>query len=338
MTRPSTLLSGRGHVLLGLIIFGLLLFVPAWADRGLIFLVGVMLTYIVLALSYNTIFGLGGMISFGHAAYFAIGAYASGMALRHIPDVSLLVALAMGAVFGGVLALLIGGVALRRASGTYFAILTLAFAELLHILIAKTSWLGREDGLTGIVQPVMTIPGAGSVDLSQGNNIYYAVLIFTALFVMGAWVIWHSRFGRVLAAIRQEPDRAAFLGVNVHRTRLMAFVLSGMGAGLAGAMYAPLAQILTPGIAHWSFSALPILFCLLGGAAMFWGPVLGVVAFVSLEHFTRNIIGLSEIVTGATLLFVVLAFPGGISGGIRKVFELLRSRNVIESKSVEVGQ
>lgn len=338
MSQPTAPLNIRRHILLGVVIFGLFLFVPAWADRGLIFVVGVMLTYIVLALSYNTIFGLGGMISFGHAAYFAIGAYASGMALRHIPDVSLFVALALGAIFGGVLGVLIGGVALRRASGTYFAILTLAFAELLHILIAKSSWLGGEDGLTGIVQPMMYIPGAGRVDLSQANHFYYAILVLTALFVVGAWVIWHSRFGRLLAAIRQEPDRAAFMGVNTHRIRLVAFVLSGAGAGFAGAMYAPLAQILTPGIAHWSFSAMPILFCLLGGAAIFWGPLLGVVAFMSLEHFTRNITGLSEIVTGATLLFVVLAFPGGMTGGIRKLFEITRSRGVVEAKSIEVGQ
>lgn len=337
MSERTAVIKVRGHLALGVILFGLFLSVPAWADRGMVFLVGLVLVHIVFALSFNTIFGLCGMISFGHAAYFAIGAYASGAALRYITDVPLIGALALGAVCGGVLALLIGSVALRRASGTYFAILTLAFAELLHILIAKTSWLGREDGLTGIAQPTISVPGTSGIDLAAGNNMYYLLLILTAVLVGGAWVIWYGRFGRTLAAVRQEPDRAAFLGVNIHRARLMAFVLSGAGAGMAGAMYAPLAQILTPEIAHWSFSALPILFCLLGGAAIFWGPIVGVVAFMFLGHFTRNIIGLSEIVIGATLLFVVLAFPGGISGAIKHLLGLNKPPRAPDAESVKVG-
>lgn len=290
--------------------------VPLWADKGLVFLAGIALVQIVFAVSFNTIFGLSGMVSFGHAAYFAIGAYASGLILRNGPDGMIFTAMAAGGIAGGLLAAVIGMVALRRASGNYFAILTLAFAELLHILIAKSPWFGREDGLTGIQRPTVNIPGFGAVNLAEGNNMFYFILVLSMLLLCGAWVIWHSQFGRQLAAIRQEPDRAAFLGANIHRSRLLAFSISGMGAGFAGAMYAPLAQLLTPDVAHWSFSALPILYCLLGGVAIFWGPVAGVLVFLGLEHATRNIIGLSEIVIGTTLLLVVLVFPGGIAGGI----------------------
>lgn len=303
-------------LVLGALLLVAFLAVPLWADKGLIFLAGVALVHIVFALSFNTISGLSGMVSFGHAAYFAIGAYASGLILRNWTEGSIFVAIAAGGMAGGVLAAVIGMVALRRASGNYFAILTLAFAELLHILIAKSSWFGREDGLTGIQRPLIDVPGMGAVNLTDGNNMFYFILALSMLLLCGAWVIWHSQFGRQLAAIRQEPDRASFLGVNIHRARLVAFSLSGIGAGFAGAMYAPLAQLLTPEVAHWSFSALPILFCLLGGTAIFWGPVAGVLVFLGLEHSTRNIIGLSEVVIGATLLFVVLVFPGGIAGGL----------------------
>jgi len=312
--------SARGHFLLAGLWFVAFLCVPLWADRGLIFLAGVMLVHSVFALSFNLIFGLSGMISFGHAAYFAIGAYTCGLLLR-TTDTPLFAALAAAGLAGGALAAAIGLVALRRTSGTYFAILTLAFAEMLHILIAKTPWFGREDGLTGIKRPVVELPGLPGVNLAQGENIYYFTLAVAVILVAGAWVLWHGALGRRLAALRQEPERAAFLGVDVHNHRLLVFALSGAGAGFAGGLYAPLAQLLTPDVAHWSFSALPILFCLLGGAALFWGPVVGVVVFLALEHATRTIVGLSELMIGAMLLLVVLGFPGGLAGGVLRLWQ-----------------
>ncbi len=310
-------------LLLGGLLVAAFISVPFWADKGLVFLASVALVQIVFALSFNTIFGLCGMVSFGHAAYFAAGAYASGLLLRNWDGVSIFTVLTAGGVAGGVLALVIALLALRRASGNYFAILTLAFAELLHIVIAKSEWFGREDGLTGIKRPLLELPGMAAIDLAQGANMFYFILAASSLFVLGAWVVWHSGFGRQLAAIRQEPERAAFLGLNIHRARLSAFVLSGIGAGFAGAMYAPLAQLLTPEVAHWSFSALPILFCLLGGTAIFWGPIAGVLVFLGLEYSTRNILGLSEVVIGCTLLLVVLVFPGGLAGGVVRMRQIL---------------
>ena len=299
--------------------------VPVWADKGVVFLASVALVHIVFALSFNLIFGLSGMVSFGHAAYFAIGAYACGLLLRNAAGISIFAALAAEGLAGGALAAAVGLVALRRASGVYFAILTLAFAEMLHILIAKTPWFGREDGLTDIKRPTIELPGI-SIDLAQGHATFYFTLAVSAVLVAGAWVLWNCEFGRRLAAIRQEPDRSAFLGVNIHRERLTAFALSGMGAGFAGALYAPLAQLLTPEVSQWHFSAMPILYCLLGGAAIFWGPVVGVVVFLGLEHSTRNIIGLSEMVIGATLLLVVLVFPGGLAGGALRMSQWWQRR------------
>jgi len=324
---------GGTQAVLAVVLLAGFLSVPLWADKGVVFLASVALVHIVFALSFNMIFGLSGMVSFGHAAYFAIGAYACGLLLR-AADASVFAGLAAGGLAGGVLAAVIGLVALRRSSGNYFAILTLAFAEMLHILIAKTPWFGREDGLTGIKRPVI----AGSFDLAQGNGIFYFTLAVAAVLVAGAWVLWHSGFGRRLAAIRQEPDRAAFLGIDVHRARLAAFTLSGAGAGFAGALYAPLAQLLTPEVAHWSFSALPILFCLLGGTAIFWGPVVGVLVFLGLEHSTRNILGLSEVVIGSTLLLVVLVFPGGLAGGMARLWRMGRRKPEAPSAMAQGGR
>jgi branched-chain amino acid transport system permease protein len=309
--------------LVGLMVLLLVfLSVPAWANKGVQFLAAVAMVQIVFALSFNMIFGLCGLLSFGHAAYFASGAYAAGLLLQSTSTLSIFVVLAIGASVGGLIAIAVGLLAMRRASGVYFAILTLALAELLHIVISKSPYLGREDGLTGIARPEVNL-GVATIDLGQGSTLYYFVLVLTVLFGALAWMLWNGSFGRSIAAIRQDPERAAFLGINVHRSRLIIFALSGVGSGFAGALYAPLAQLLTPEVAHWSFSALPLLFCLLGGAASFWGPIAGVVMFLGLEHATRNIVGLSEVVIGLVLLFVVLVFPGGIIGGVRKLLSRL---------------
>lgn len=314
--------GARAQAMLAALLLTGFLSVPMWADQGLIFLASVALVQIVFALSFNVVFGLAGMVSFGHAAYFAFGAYACALLLRDL-GASIFTGLAVGGLAGGALAVAIGSVALRRASGNYFAILTLAFAEMLHILIAKTPWFGREDGLAGIRRPVIDVPFWGPIDLAQGNGMFYFTVAAAGLLVLGAWVLWHCEFGRRMAAVRQEPDRAAFLGIDVPRARLTAFTLSGIGAGFAGALYAPLAQLLTPEVAQWHFSALPILFCLLGGTSIFWGPVAGVLVFLGLEHSTRNIIGLSEVVIGATLLLVVLGFPGGLAGWAARFRQLM---------------
>jgi branched-chain amino acid transport system permease protein len=312
-------------LLLAIAIAAIFLTLPAWADGGIRFLAGVALVQIVFALSFNVIFGLVGLVSFGHAAYFAVGAYATGLLLRHGVPLPLPLMLVVGAVMGGVLALGVGLLALRRSSGNYFAILTLAIAELLHIVIAKSTWLGREDGLTGLRPPKLNL-GLTTVDLSQGDALYFLLLAVALIAGVVLWLVWNGALGRRFSAIRQEPARTEFLGVDVHRARLLAFALSGIGSGLAGAMYAPLAQLLTPEVAHWSFSALPILFCLLGGAGSFWGPIAGVVLFLGVEHATRTMSGLSEILIGLILLTVVLVFPGGLAGAAARLSAGFRAR------------
>lgn len=300
------------------VVIGLFASVPWWADKGLVFLASVVLINATFALSFNLVFGLTGLVSFGHAAYFAAGAYTTGLLLQSYSQVPFPLAWLAAGIAGGLIAAAVAVVALRRASGIYFAILTLALAELVHILISKSDLLGREDGMTGIKRPVMDF-GLFRLDLAQGNNLYYVTLVCVSFLALILYILWHNRYGRLLAAIRQDAERVRFLGINVHAMRFSAFVASGAFAGLAGGLYAPAAQLLTPEIAHWGYSALPILFCLVGGVAYFWGPVAGAVIFIGLEHMTRNIVGLSEILIGAVLLLVVLAFPGGVIGGAQRL-------------------
>lgn len=294
---------------------------PLWAEKGLIFLAGIVLMQIVFALAFNLMFGLTGLVSFGQAAFFAAGAYASAWLARAAPDLPFFLSIAFGGAVGAVLAVVIGLVALRRASGIYFAILTLALGQLVYTIIGKTTALGREDGLIGIVRPELNF-GFFTINLARGDTYYYLILFAAVVMIVGLWWIWHGSLGRILAAIRQEPERVRFLGVDVRRYREYAFVISGTVTALAGALMAPWSQIITPMIAHWSYSALPILFCLLGGSARFWGPAVGAIVFAGLEHSTRTMVGMAELVVGGALLIVVLAMPGGILG----TFALLKQK------------
>ncbi len=286
---------------------------PMWADKGLVFLAGIVMVQIVFAISFNLMFGLTGLVSFGQAAFFAAGAYTAAWLGRTVPDLPFLLVCLAGAAAGALLALVIGLVALRRASGIYFAILTLALGQLVYTLIGKSDALGREDGLVGIKRPVIDF-FVGSLDLSVGDRYYYFLLVACALLIGLLWWVWHGQLGRMLAALRQDPERMRFFGVNVRRYREIAFIVSGGTTALAGALMAPWSQIITPAIAHWSYSALPILFCLLGGASRFWGPAVGAIVFAGLEHATRTMVGVSELIVGGALLVVVLAMPGGIVG------------------------
>ena len=298
----------------GLIAFAL---IPQLFNRGVIFLAGLVAVNIVFALSWNLLFAGIGLLSFGQAMFFAGGAYMMAVLSLHMPDMPFLLSMALGAATGGVIAFIFGFIALRRASGTYFAILTLAFAEFIHIIITKTNFLGRNDGLVGIRRPVIDL-GFTEISLVSGNSYYYFLISTMAIAAFALWCLQNSPAGRLMQAIRQEPMRTAFLGSDIQTWRLIAFVISGCFAGLAGTMMAPWAQIVSPEIAHWSVSTQPILFALLGGTGSFWGPALGAILFGIVDYATRNLQGLADLSVGLLLLAVVLAIPGGILGLISR--------------------
>lgn len=302
--------------LVGLAAFAL---VPALFNRGIVFLAGLVAINVVFALSWNLLFAGVGLLSFGQAMFFAGGAYMVAVLTLHVPGMPFLLALLAGALTGGAIAFVFGVVALRRASGTYFAILTLAFAELVHIVITKTNFLGRNDGLVGIRRPVVDF-GLFELNLATGNGYYYFVIVAMAVAAFVLWCVQNSPAGRLMQAIRQDPVRAAFLGADVQSWRLIAFILSGCFAGFAGAVLAPWVQIVSPEIAHWSLSTQPILFSLLGGTGSFWGPALGAVLFGVMDYGTRNLQGLADLTVGLLLLAVVLAIPGGIAGLVSRAF------------------
>ncbi|WP_372612986.1 branched-chain amino acid ABC transporter permease [Aquicoccus sp.] len=291
--------------------------VPFVANSGLMFLAGLVAINIVFGLSWNLLFSGAGLLSFGHAMFFGGGAYAMAVVSLRMPEVPFVIGLALGAACGGLIALLFGIIALRRASGVYFAVLTLAFSELVHILITKTTFLGRNDGLVGIRRPVIDL-GVFSIDLTSATSYYYFIIVVMALVATMLWCFQNSPAGRLIQAIRQDMTRTAFLGVHVQVWQLTAFVLSGTIAAFCGAVMVPFTQIASPEIAYWTVSTQPILFTLLGGAGYFWGPAVGAILFGAIDFGTRTMHGLSEITVGILLLAVVLMIPGGLLGLLKR--------------------
>ncbi|MCY0096805.1 branched-chain amino acid ABC transporter permease [Hoeflea ulvae] len=303
---------------IGAAFLAVMLALPSVADKGIVFVAGTLALHIIFGLSWNLMFGRTGLVSFGHASFFAIGGYCYALLARTWPDLHPFVTLSSAALFGALVALLVGIIALRRSLGVYFAILSLALAQIVYLFLSYIPELGREDGFTGIQRPELGL-GFVSIDLAQGDNYYYFMVLVCALLGSLIWWVIHGPVGRRFKSIEQDPVRAEFLGINVFANRLASFVIASTVTALVGALYGPWLQLLTPEVAHWSFSARPILYALLGGVQSFWGPVVGAIGFSILEYGTRTMHGLSEIVIGATLLVVVLLLPGGILGGLARL-------------------
>jgi branched-chain amino acid transport system permease protein len=312
--------SGPVLAMLGVLGAAAVALMPFWASPGLMFLAGGALIAALFALSWNLLFGTTGLATFGHAAFFAIGAYAAGLALKATGGQWFIAILAATALFGAVVALIVGLIVIRRTAGIALAILTLALSEILRMTISSSPRLGRDEGVSGIPRPMLDLGlgafGIGPFSLQSTERYFWFLCAVCGLAALLLWWLTLGRFGRMLRAIRQDPERTAFLGIDVARMRLASFVIAGALASLAGALQAPWVQIVTPDIGGYLMSTQPMLSTLLGGAAFFWGPVIGTILFFVLDQLTRSLAGLSETVTGGVLLLLVLLAPDGVLGMI----------------------
>ena len=276
-------------------------------------LVTQVLTYGLLALGFNLLYGYTGLLSFGTAAYYGLGAYATGIALAKLGISSVWAALAIGvaaAMIGGVVA---GFFCLRRR-GIYFAMLTLSFAQLLYfVAFHLAEWTGGDDGLRGIPLHPLTLPGM-SISLRDPTVFYYFVFVLVTIAVAGPKRILDSPFGAVLQAIRENSDRATACGYDVNRIKLLSFVFSAMFTGLAGSLEALRLTVVPVEALFWSTSGQVVIMTLLGGAGTFFGPFVGVITFLMLEERLSRVIEWWPILVGAIFMAFVLFLPKGIWG------------------------
>lgn len=272
------------------------------------------LIYGLFALGFNMVFGYMGVLSFGHAAFFGVGSYGAGIAIVHL-GLGWFPAIVLGVVGSGVTAMIMGGMAIRTR-GIYFAMVTLALAQCVYYLVYQMSdWSGGEDGLTGVGIEIIDL-GFASFNLFDPTTKYYFVFAFVALAIVVFSRILASPFGAVLEAIRENENRARACGYNVQLTKWVAFVISGMFCGLAGALNALHLSVVPIESLHYHLSGQAVMMALLGGMGTFFGPFIGAFAFLMLEDIITLMTTHWQLFLGAIFMIFVLFFPRGIWGSI----------------------
>ncbi|MEP2919314.1 MAG: branched-chain amino acid ABC transporter permease [Sulfitobacter sp.] len=315
----------RENILNAVVVAGLILFpLAAWQldEPFLITLATKAVIFALAGVGLNIALGLGGLVSLGHAAFFGLGGYAMGILASHaqIYDPILTVPFVIegsknmpviwltAVVASGLAAFAIGALSLRT-SGVYFIMITLAFGQMLYYFAISWPAYGGEDGLSIYVRN--SFVGLNTLDPIQFYLIC-AVILFAVLYAMARMA--RAPFGLALNAARQSPARAETVGLSPYKLRLMAFVISGMITGLAGALFADLNRFVSPTMFSWQLSGEIIVFILIGGTARLFGPVVGAIVFVTLEHVLGGLSEYWHIFLGLLLLAIVLFARGGLIG------------------------
>jgi branched-chain amino acid transport system permease protein len=265
------------------------------------------------AMALNFLLGFTGVLSFGHAAYFGIGAYAAGMTLKYlVPSTGL--AIVAGVVAGTVAAALIGAM-IVRLRGVYFAMVTIAVGQVFYFITFRWNAVtGGDDGLTGWARLPLRL-GVATIDIARSDRaFYYFVLVLFALAVALMGAILRSPFGRTLIAIRENERRARFLGIPVDVHIWISFVVSCFFVSLAGTLYALLNNFTDPRALRWDQSGNFVIMAVLGGMRSFWGPLVGAAIFVVLQDYASSKTANWMSLVGAFFVLVVLFFPRGVLG------------------------
>ncbi|KIT16786.1 branched-chain amino acid ABC transporter permease [Jannaschia aquimarina] len=279
--------------------------------------------FAIAGVGLNLALGNGGLISFGHAAFFGVGGYAVGILATHAQTYTPLFGLIEGtqsmpvtwsvAIVAGALAALVIGALSLRTSGAYFIMITLAFGQMFYYFAVTWSAYGGEDGMSIYVRG--GFPGLNTLDPLHFFGLSFAVLTLVLLLVR---MIDRSPFGLALNAVRQSPARVETVGISPRRLRLAAFVVSGAITALAGALFADLNRYVSPAMFSWTISGEIMIFVILGGVARLMGPVVGALVFVALEELLGGLSDYWHIWLGVLLLLIVLFARGGITGALTR--------------------
>ena len=301
------------------VIWLLLLTMPFWLDwiGGYTSLGTRVVVLALAAMSLNFLLGFTGVLSFGHAAYFGLGAYGAGMTIRYLlPSTPL--GILVGVLVGTVAACVIGAL-IVRLRGVYFAMVTIAFGQVFYFIAFRwNSVTGGDDGLSGWKRVPLHL-GSHTLDiLNDDKAFYYFVLVLFALAVGVMAALLRSPFGRTLLAIRENERRARFLGIPVERHIWLSWVISCLFASLSGALYGLLNNFADPHGLHWSQSGDFVIMAVLGGMRSFWGPLIGAAIFVVLQDYLSSMTENWQSFIGLFFVLVVLFFPRGVLGVMRR--------------------
>jgi len=292
---------------------------PFLAGKFTIYLAMRIMLLGIFAVGYNLLLGQTGLLSFGHGAFYAAGAYGLGLFGVHVSTHPLL-GVTAGIVAAVLLALLVGYLCVRHTE-IYFAMLTLACGMMAFSFFWNAREItGGDDGLIGIMRAPVSLFGGIRIPIGKDEQFYFFVLFFFALSIWAAHRIRHSPFGLALAGIRENARRSEFAGIPVRRYRLAVFAVSGAFAGLAGALEALLESNARPFMAHWTHSAEPVLVSLLGGLSSLAGPLVGSAIFVAMREIIQRFTENWMLWFGIVLLVIILGFRGGVVGTVSALF------------------
>lgn len=269
------------------------------------------------AMSLNFLLGFTGVLSFGHAAYFGLGAYGAGLALKYlVPSTPLAILLGVAI---GTLAAAVVGLLIVKLRGIYFAMVTIAIGQVFYFIAFRWhSVTGGDDGLTGFKRQPIDL-GFTQIDIMTHDKAYYYLVLLVFAVAVGAMaLLLRSPFGRTLLAIRENERRARFLGIPVDRHIWIAFVVSCFFVGIAGTLYALLSNFTDPRSLHWTLSGNFVIMAVLGGMRSFWGPLVGAAIFVVLQDYVSSHTQNWMFFIGLFFVFIVLFFPRGVLGVLRR--------------------
>jgi branched-chain amino acid transport system permease protein len=306
----------------------LLAVAPYVIDPYQTILLGYGLVMAIAVLGFNLLLGYTGLLSFGHSAYFGVGAYAVAFMVKYLHTQSMELFL-LGAIVASVLVTTLFGYVCVRYTRIFFSILTLALSQVLWSLAFKFFWVtGGTDGLRVPTPKLLGVVTGEHEDkiLFLSHGYYHYVLVVFILCVALMWLIVHSPFGKALQAIRDNETRARFVGIQIRRYRLVAFLVSGVFTGIAGALWVPLNGLTTPDILYWPFSGEIVFMAVLGGFRNFTGPIVGAVVFNYLKTYAVGFTVYWQALLGLVLVVLVVVLPTGIVGTVRLLAAAARRR------------
>ncbi len=312
-------MNGLDKRLPSVLVWIVLLTMPYWMNAvgGYTELATRVIVLGLAAMGLNFLLGFTGVLSFGHAAYFGLGAYGAAMTIKYLVP-STMLSIIVG-VLVGVAAAAVVGFLIRKLRGVYFAMVTIAFGQIFFFVAFRWNTVtGGDDGLTGWRRQPLDL-GFTTIDISKSDTAYYylALALFAVAVGMMALLL-RSPLGRSLIAIRENERRARFLGIPVEQHIWLSFVISGAVAALAGSLYALLNNFTDPRTFHWTLSGNFVIMAVLGGMRSFWGPLVGAAIFVVLQDYVSSHTENWMSFIGLFFVLVVMFFPRGVLGIIKR--------------------
>lgn len=302
----------RNFTYLGIVVLFLLgALMPALLKQYHLHMLTEIIIFALYAVSYNLLLGYAGLLSFGHAMFFGLGAFMTAVAIIHLKGLSLLTAVLIGFGVTIIAGFLIGSLLLRH-KGAYFALLTLAFNSLFYAVAVKWhSVTGGDDGLS-ITRPELNL-GFAAFSVASFTSFYYLTLIVIGAAIVFCWYFTQTAMGRTVVIMRENEERMKFLGYNTNISRLILFTFTGAVAGLAGAFYTLHFQFVSISAISVDMTTAVLLMAFVGGTGTFWGPIIGALVYIVLQNYLSDITDRWPLFMGFIFVFMVLFIPGGLS-------------------------